>query len=210
MQENVRTMFYELTKLGGPLLKMAEMDSAAQEWMAQATAGTVLGRWHTDIGPLGQVFLLRGFETADALAEERRRALMSRDPFNGNGIVERLEMESYEGFPFLPSASARTCGGIYEFRTYVLKPGGLPPTLDGWRAVIAPAKEYTDHLVINMFSLDGQPRITHIWGFESLAQRTDLRNRHYAAGLWPPKGGPENIDHATSTIALSNEGSPLN
>ncbi len=67
----VRTMFYELTQLGGPLLKMAGMDAAAQEWMEQADAGTVLGRWRTDIGPLGQVLLLRSFESSDALAEER-------------------------------------------------------------------------------------------------------------------------------------------
>lgn len=155
-------MFYELTTLGGPLLKMAEMDAGAREWMAQAASGTVLGRWRTDIGPLGQVFLLRAFETADALAEERRRALLNQDPFNGKGTVETLRMETYEGFSFLPSASASTLGGVYEFRTYVLKPGGLPPTLDGWEAAIEPAKEYTDHLVISMFALDGQPRITHI------------------------------------------------
>ncbi len=135
---------------------------------------------------------------------------MSRNPFNANDTVNTLKMESYEGFPFLPPASAKTFGGVYEFRTYFLKPGGLPPTLDGWKAAIAPAKEYTDHLVTNMFALDGPPRITHIWGFESLAQRTDLRDRHYAAGVWPPEGGPENIDHATSAIAVSSEGSLLN
>jgi hypothetical protein len=51
-----------------------------------------------------------------------------------------------------------------SFRTYKLKPGGLPPTLAGWEAAIAPALEYTAHLVINMYALDGPPRITHIWG----------------------------------------------
>jgi NIPSNAP protein len=58
-----------------------------------------------------------------------------------------------------------------------------------------PAKEYTDHLIINMFALDGPPRITHIWGFDSVQQRFDLRARLHAAGLWPPKGGPEQIEH---------------
>ena len=100
-------------------------------------------------------------------------------------------------------------GGIYEFRTYHLKPGGLPPTLAGWEKAIKPAREYTSHLVINMYALDGPPRITHIWGFESLEQRAALRAKFYAAGLWPPSGGPKQIVEATSTIALSEDSSPL-
>src|SRR5277367_1921714 len=63
----------------------------------------------------------------------------------------------------LPAAGAAGAhGDVYEFRTYKLKPGGLPPTLAGWEAAIAPAREYTAHLVINMYALDGPPRITHI------------------------------------------------
>jgi hypothetical protein len=100
-------------------------------------------------------------------------------------------------------------GGIYEFRTYHLKPGGLPPTLAGWKKAIEPAREYTSHLAINMYALDGPPRITHIWGFESLEERAALRAKFYAAGLWPPQGGPEQILEATSTIALSEDSSPL-
>ncbi|WP_348645291.1 NIPSNAP family protein [Methylobacterium sp. BTF04] len=111
-------------------------------------------------------------------------------------------MDSYAPFPFLPTIRAGERGGVYEFRTYQLKPGGLPPTLAGWEAAIEPARDYTDHLVVNMYALDGAPRITHIWGFASLEERSGLRARAYAAGVWPPKGGPEQIARATSTIAL--------
>lgn len=202
-------MFYELATLSGPLLKLREMDAAAQDWMADAAAGTVLGRWRTDIGQLGQVLLLRQFDSLKYLSEERRRALLDRDPFRVRGLATSVAQESYEGFPFLAPAAPRQAGGIYEFRTYFLTVGGLPATLDGWEAAIGPAKDYTDHLVINMFALDGRARILHIWGFESLQQRSELRERHYATGTWPPKGGPEHIDHAMSLIALSNDGSLL-
>jgi hypothetical protein len=202
-------MFYELATLSGPLLKLGEMDAAAQEWMAGAAAGTVLGRWRTDIGQLGQVLLLRQFDSWKYLSEERRRALLDRDPFRVGGLATSVAQESYEGFPFLAPTTPRRAGGIYEFRTYFLTVGGLPSTLEGWEAAIGPAKDYTDHLIINMFALDGRPRILHIWGFDSLQQRSELRERHYAAGTWPPKGGPEHIDHAMSVIALSNDGSLL-
>jgi hypothetical protein len=202
-------MRYEITTLGGPLLKLPEIASNALAWIGEAAAGTVLGHWRTEIGELGKVLILRGFDTEQELARERQRDSDSRDPFNGGDLGLSIVQESYRGFPFLPAVTPRAYGGIYEFRTYFLKPGGLSPTLDGWRAAIEPAKEYTDHLVINMIALDGPPRITHIWGFTTIQQRFDLRAKYYAAKLWPPKGGPEQIAHATSTIALANDGSPL-
>ena len=58
-------------------------------------------------------------------------------------------------------------------------------------------------------TLAGPPRITHIWGFQSVDERNLLRREHYAAGLWPPQGGPERIAHATSTIAISAPGPML-
>ena len=109
----------------------------------------------------------------------------------------------------LPSGYWLDYGGTFEFRTYYQKPGGLPGTISGWRNAVGPARVYTDHLVVNMVALDGAPRITHIWGFASVAERDQLRQEHYAKGLWPPKGGPERIAHATSTIARAEPGLPI-
>ena len=201
---------YELTSLSCPLLSLSKAWDGARAFIGEDdAAGELLGSWRTEIGQLGRLLLLRGFETAEELAAERRRALLSVDPFHAGGVVTAWNMESYAPFPFLPPVQPRPMGGIYEFRTYHLKPGGLPPTLAGWEKAIKPAREYTSHLVINMYALDGPPRITHIWGFESLEQRAALRAKFYAAGLWPPQGGPEQIAEATSTIALPEDSSPL-
>jgi len=202
-------MLYELTKLSGPLLELPAISAAATAWMADADTGRLLGLWHSEIGELGAVLLLRSFASYDELAAERQRYNQSANPFNSAGLVRSVQQESYQGFDFLPAVEPRAYGGLYEFRTYWLKPGGLPPTLAAWQAALAPAKAYTTHLVINMIALDGPPRITHLWGFESIQQRFDLRAEHYAAGLWPPKGAPEQIDRATSMIALAVESSPL-
>jgi len=77
--------------------------------------------------------------------------------------------------------------------------------LAGWEKAI----QHTSHLIINMYALDGPPRITHIWGLQSLEESASLRAKFYAAGLWPSQGGPEQILEATSTIALSEDNSPL-
>ena len=195
--------FYELTSLACPMLGTSEVAKAARDWVAAPdAAGTPLGFWRTEFATLGRLLILRGFDTPDALHQERRRALLSANPFNAGRLISALEMSSYQRFPFLPPARPRASSEVYEFRTYKLRPGGLPPTLAGWEAAIAPAREYTAHLVVNMFALDGPPRITHIWGFESLAQRASLRSAAFATGVWPPKGGPDNVLEAVSVIAV--------
>jgi hypothetical protein len=202
--------FYELTTLAFPLLSASEVARAAKDWVSAPDAmGTFLGCWRVEFGPLGRLLILRGFDDPGALHRERHRALLSANPFNAGRVITALEMDSYQRFPFLPPARPGARGDVYEFRTYRLKPGGLPPTLAGWEAAIAPARDYTAHLVINMYALDGPPRITHIWGFDSLAQRAALRSAAYGAGIWPPKGGPDNILEAVSVVALPEGCSPL-
>jgi len=203
-------MLYELTTLSCPLLAVGRASEGVYDWVNDAGAkGELFGCWRTEIGTLGRLIVLRGFEAPEDMTAERRRALLSANPFNAGSVVTALEMDSYAPFSFLPPIRTGDRGGVYEFRTYHLKPGGLPPTLAGWEAAIASARQYTAHLVANMYALDGAPRITHIWGFTSLEERTELRSRAYEAGVWPPKGGPEQIAEATSTIALPQGPSPL-
>lgn len=194
-------MLYELATLSCPLLALG---------LPLPHPGmNPLGCWRTELGRLGQLLVLRGFARPEDMTAERRRALLSANPFNAGDVMTGLAMDSYAPFPFLPPLRTGGRGGVYEFRTYHLVPGGLPATLAGWEAALAPAREYTEHLVVNMYALDGAPRVTHIWGFASLEERAGLRSHAYDAGIWPPRGGPDQIAEATSTIALPQGRSPL-
>ncbi|HEX3982104.1 MAG TPA: NIPSNAP family protein [Acidisoma sp.] len=197
------TELYELATLAFPLLAASEVADAARAWISGPGAGgNLLGLWRTEIGPLGRMLILRSFDDATTLAQERQRALLSANPFNAGRLLTALDIDSYRRFPFLPPAQPDARSTVFEFRTYRLKPGGLPPTLAGWEAAIGPARDYTRHLLVNMYALDGPLRITHIWGFDSLEQRASLRGAAYGSGVWPPKGGPDNILDAISIIAL--------
>ena len=204
------SLLYELTTLSCPLMALGQAGDKALAWVADGDAkGRLFGCWRTEIGTLGRLLILRGFEAHEDMTAERRRALLSANPFHAGDLVTALEMDSYAPLPFLPPIRIGDRGGVYEFRNYRLKPNGLAPTLVGWEAALEPAREYTAHLVLNMYALDGAPRITHIWGFASVEERLALRARAYGAGLWPPKNGPEQIVEATSTIALPLALSPL-
>ncbi|WP_266065180.1 NIPSNAP family protein [Brucella intermedia] len=201
-------MLYELITLHCTPLAQDRVSNAAYDWHNRSCA-TLLGAWRTEIGDLFQIKLLRAFESAQALDAERERALRDPVPYGVDAEDVCIETEILAPFPFLQPLQVGKRGAIYEFRTYWLHPGGLTPTMEAWRAALGPAAEYTQHLLVNLYALDGPPRILHIWGFESLAQRQELRARHYSLGLWPPKGGPQQIARANSTICVPEAYSPI-
>jgi hypothetical protein len=63
-------MPYDLTTFACAPLTEGTVAASACDWIAQAP-GRLLGAWRTEIGDLFQVKLLRQFDTADALEEER-------------------------------------------------------------------------------------------------------------------------------------------
>jgi hypothetical protein len=203
-------MLYELATLSCPLPSVGEAVEGVRRWVADPEAkGALVGCWRSEIGALGQVLVLRGFEQPEDMTAERRRALMSASPFHAGTVATGLAMESYAPFPFLPPIRTGARGGIYEFRAYRLKLGGLSPTMAAWEAAVPGAGDYATHLVVNMYALDGPPRITHVWAFADLNERARLRGAAFASGVWPPKGGPQQIAEAASVIGLPEGFSPL-
>jgi hypothetical protein len=108
--------FYELTTLSCPLLSLHAAAVGARAFIEEDNAtGELLGCWRTEIGQLGRVLLLRGFESAEDLATERRRALWSADPFYAGSLVTALSMDSYAPFPFLPLFSLDLLAAFMNF-----------------------------------------------------------------------------------------------
>ncbi|HET6504801.1 MAG TPA: NIPSNAP family protein [Amycolatopsis sp.] len=201
-------MLYELTTLDLKLSTVPKALPALESYTATG-AGRLLGCWETEHGVIaGRLLLLREFENAQALAGEREQILTSADPFGIGEYLESFEAASYARFPFLPDVRTGKYGGVYEFRTYELKIGGLAPTMAGWEAAL-PERTKLSPLTTALYGLDGTPRITHIWPFPDLNERLAIRREAAARGIWPPRGGPESIAHATSTIAFPVPFSPL-
>ncbi|MGN5478717.1 NIPSNAP family protein [Cupriavidus basilensis] len=72
-------MLYELATLSPHPLHTHQVAANACDWVEHRDAsGTLLGCWFTDIGPIGQLLLLRGFHDAQELARERQRTTASR------------------------------------------------------------------------------------------------------------------------------------
>jgi NIPSNAP len=203
-------MLYEIAtlslRLGTAPKVVAGIDSYVRE---DGAKGRLLGCWLSEIGTLNQMIVLRGFDDAEELAAERRRARTSGNPFHCGEMLTDLRLDGYAPFPFLPPVTPGTFGKVYEIRTYALKDGGVEPTVAAWQAAI-PERVKLSPLTIAMVALDGPARFTHIWPYASLDARAAVRADSVTKGIWPPKGGPDWLTgDMVSTIALPTAISPL-
>ncbi len=89
---------------------------------------------------------------------------------------------------------------IYEFRTYDLKPRSVPEFLERNRAKLSEGRlDYSD--LGGFWSTEVGPlnQVIHIWPYEDLNQRRDVRAKVVADGVWPP-GSAEFIVNMQSEI----------
>lgn len=197
-------MLFEFIQFSSAPINYSTNVAAIRKWLKDFPAdATVVGFWRIELGQFAQIYLLRSFKTRELMQQEQQRTRLHQTPFYITDRNTQISSESFESFDFLPDpiSTIEQPNKYYEFRTYFLKPGGLAP-LAGWKTAVPNAKKYTSHLITNMYALDGPTRIFHIWGFESLDERFELRKEHYGNGSWPPPGGPEQIDHATTYIGV--------
>lgn len=207
-------MYYELANL---TVAFGTLPRAAIDAHAFATdpaaGGELLGCWASDIGVLNQLIVLRGFDDLDALQSERQRTLHSADPYGCGDRLQQLDVAMYRAFdgmrPVRPSEQSGLSGPVYEIRTYGFRPGGVRPTIDLW-AEYLPGREALSRCVVAMVALDGPPRFTNIWAYDSLDSRSRIRAEAVARGVWPPKGGPAWLTtDMRSAIVLPTDVSPL-
>lgn len=198
---------YELATLSIGL-GMAPKAAEAIAAYAAAGGGSLLGCWASDIGPLNNIAVLRGFADDAELGLERDRTLRSSNPFGCADYLTRLSLDSYAPFPDLPPVEIGAFGPVYEIRSYILKTGGLSPTFEGWAEKL-PARTAVSKLLVAMYALDGTPRITHIWPYASTNDRARLRAESVQKGTWPPKSSVWLSPEMHSAIYLPTAVSPL-
>jgi hypothetical protein len=203
-------MRYELAtltiKFGTAPTVIPAIDSYVKDPSAE---GTLLGCWLMDIGELNQIVVLRSFADDATLAVERLRALNTTNPFYCGDNLTAMQLDAYAPFHWMAPVKPGAYGSVYEIRSYKLKHGGVPATMALWEKAV-PARAKLSPLLLAMYALDGAPRYTHIWPYQSLAARSAIRAEAVATGVWPPKGGPEWLTgEMRNMIGLPTAISPL-
>jgi hypothetical protein len=197
-------MHYDVTVItvrpGTHLKALARLDEAVSE---------VLACWYSDIGALNQILLIRAARDTMRIHADRERILRSENPFGIGEYIVGMSVDTYVSFPFMQPMKAGQYGPVFEVRTYVLKPDGLPATIELWRKSV-PGRASLSPLLAAMHSITGTvTRFMHIWPYADLNERARLRAKAVADGLWPPPGGPDHLAMMQSDIYLSAPFSPM-
>lgn len=180
--------------------------AGVEAWCGDAP-GTLLGCWTTELGDLNRILVLQGFADDAASDAERRRALDSTDPYGCAAQMTAMSVDRCLPFPGSPPIVPGAHGPVYEVRTYTLRPGALPTLLAAWTPML-PTRMAHSPLTVAMHTLDGAPRIVHIWPYRDLVERARLRGEAVAKGIWPPKTASQ-IAAMHAAIALPAAFSPL-
>ena len=198
---------YDLTTLSIAVTAHAATQTALERTLPEA-GGRLLGCWTSDVGVLNRVMVLREFDGWDEAQAARESLLASAEPLGCVGL-EGLEVGTYALFPFLPAIAPAAFGRCYELRTYGLKHGRLPATIEAWKNAV-PARTALSPLIGAFYALDGDlSRFLNIWAYPSADERARVRAEAVAKGVWPPVGGPTSLTHMTSTLAVPAAFSPL-
>lgn len=170
---------------------------------------TLVGCWHSEISRQNVVLVLRGFEGHEQLRRARERVLASDDPFGCVADLHDLSVETFVPFPGMEALPPGEYGPYYEFRTYVVPPGGIAPTVAAWQEMV-PRRAPISAPTVIMYAFDGRPRFIHVWAFPTLREREDWRARAFGEGVWPPSSAPRWLTiEMQSELFLPTEISPL-
>jgi NIPSNAP len=171
--------------------------------------GELLACWYSDIGALNQILLIRAVPDIMRIHADRVKLLKTENPFGVGEYILGMSMDTYVSFPFMPPMKAGQYGPVFEVRTYVLKPDGVPATIELWRKSV-PGRTTLSPLLAAMHSTTGTvTRFMHIWPYADLNERARLRAKALANKLWPPPGGPDHLAKMQSDIYVPAAFSPM-
>ena len=181
-----------------------------EQWLRETqSAGRLHACWFTELGALNQIMLIRDYPNEAAMVADRDTIVHSRNAYGIADLTVAVSSDTYKQFPFMAPIQAGSIGPIFEVRTYVLKPDGLAPTIELWKAAV-PNRAKLSPLLAAMYSLGGcMPRFMHIWPYSSLDARQRIRGEAVKIGVWPPPGGPDHLSSQQADVFLPASFSPI-
>jgi hypothetical protein len=78
---------------------------------------------------------------------------------------------------------------IYEIRTYTLKPGAVSQWEVHFEAALPGRLKHSDLAAFWHTEIGPLNQVIHVWPYESLQHRTEIRAKASQEPGWPPKGG---------------------
>lgn len=151
--------------------------------------------FYTDIGPLNQIIHIWPYE--DLTARTKIRAEASKDanwPPHISDYLDSQLSEIFVPFPFTPDFDKSKTGPVFEWRSYTIKPHSTGDIAKSWGDALEAREKLSPLLMAMHTELGPLNKFVHIWPYESLEHRREVRAEAAAKKIWPPGGGNYLID----------------
>ena len=159
----------------------------AEAYEVRKTLSPMAAFWHTEIGPLNQIIHVWPYK--DLAERDRIRAeslkLSGWPPKIGEFLLEQ-KSDIFVPLAISPEMKPAKVGPYFEMRIYTLENGELPVLTKAWESAIEERVKVSPVTAIWHSELGGLNTFCHIWPYKTLDERTEIRTRLTAAGLWPP------------------------
>ena len=170
------------------------------------------GFFYTDIGPLNQVVHVWPYKSPADREKKRGQfgpGKITQWPPKVHHLIETMNSEIFSPSPFTPTMAKGNLGPVFEWREYQILPGMMDEVYRNWDKKLAKRLALSP-LVMAMHSAVGDlNKFVHIWAYESLNHRSEVRAEAIAKGIWPPKGRKETLVSQSSKIVLAAGFSPV-
>ena len=173
--------------------------------------------WHTEIGPLNQIIHVWGYKDMEERGRIREAAV--KDGVWPPKIAEFIVSQKSEimiPFSFMKDIKPGKMGPYFEIRTYHFAGGELPVIKKNWESAIDVRLQFGPVCAVWFTELGKVNTFQHIWPYESLDQREEIRKKAQATGLWPAgkkavkEGGRDyNLIMQENKIVVPSKFSPL-
>jgi len=168
--------------------------------------------FHTEIGPLNEVIHIWPYNDAGDREKKRAKSVSDKKyawPPKVAHLQEHMRSEIFHPAPFTPEFPKGKLGPIFEWREYELLPHTAAEVNANWAKAV-PKRTELSPLVMAMHTDSGElNKFVHIWAYESLNHRAEVRREAAAKGLWPPKSRRETLRIQANKIVLAAPFSPL-
>lgn len=165
--------------------------------------------WYTEIGPLNQVIHVWPYENTLERTRIRAEAVAKGVwPPKTTDLITDMKSEIFEPLPFSPPLTPSSNGPYFEMRTYVMKAGGAPEMAKRWEEYLPGRLELSPLTGVFTSDIGGLNQWVHIWAYNSLDQRAEVRNEAKTKGIWPAPGDSPVI-RQESKILLAAPFSPI-
>ncbi len=146
---------------------------------------------YSEFGKLNQALHIWPYESIEARFAIRAQSVEKENwpPATGE-LLNGQDAEIMFPAPFNDESITGEHGPFYELRTYTYGTNEVSKVIDAWSKAIDERRKHSPFIGAWYSELGKLNKWVHLWGYESLEQRSRVRAEMIERKIWPAPGGP--------------------